>query len=536
MRPQLPAFLTDLARDRAALRTLITACLAIGAAGLDPHVLDPGMPSVRAALRTEPELQSLFTLGVVIQGAFLIVGGVAGDLDRRGRVLRLGLGGLIGASLLALLWPSGPGLVVSRMIGWASTGLILPFAIGSVAVAYGGAVRATALGIAYACLGAATATAPALALAFGPLGPRGLAFGACILAAVVALVVSRGRLPDLPGARNVEGPFLALTGLWAFGIIALTGSILGVGRIDSLRAGIALAGVIAIVAAIVLRRRATGGRDAPRIDVRAVAVVLVVGMVVGFAQAAPLLQLPLYFRIILDYEPLLATIAIAPFVVALLVAGPLSGWLLARVAPRILVAVGLVAVGVADILFALVVGRAAGYPLFILPFALVGGGFVIATTIRTAIIFASVPRGLPASAAAFNEASVGVGSRIGTTVATVLVTSFTLGAYEAQLAGLPPEAVEALLVPLRDLLAVIGLPDFGPLIEGLDDALRPDYFEAVVTGLRASHLVPGVIAVAAGLLAIVALGRRDPVRSVWEYADERGREGVAPVGERPPSP
>ena len=70
--------------------------------------------------------------------------------------------------------------------------------------------------------------------------------------------------------------------------------------------------------------------------------------------------------------------------------------------------------------------------MFVLPFTLVGAGFVIATTVRTAIIFASVPRGLPASAAAFNEASVGVGSRIGTAVATVLFTRYALDAYQAE--------------------------------------------------------------------------------------------------------
>ena len=77
------------------------------------------------------------------------------------------------------------------------------------------------------------------------------------------------------------------------------------------------------------------------------------------------------------------------------------------------------------------------------------------------------------------------------------------------------------MAPFRELLDVVGLPDFGPLVKGLDASLRPEYFEAAVTGLRVSHLVPGAIAIVAGLIAFVVLGRRDPVRSVWEYADER---------------
>jgi hypothetical protein len=180
--------------------------------------------------------------------------------------------------------------------------------------------------------------------------------------------------------------------------------------------------------------------------------------------------------------------------------------------------------------FALVVGRSSPYIAFVLPFALVGAGFVIATSVRTAIIFASVPHGLPASAAAFNEASVGVGSRIGTTVATVLLTRFALDAYQGQLAGLGPDAMATATAQLRDLLAVIGLPDFGSLVQGLPDSLRPDYFEAVITGLRVSHFVPGLIAIVAGVVSFVLLGPRDPVKSVWEYADERGPAGAPEAG------
>ena len=54
----------------------------------------------------------------------------------------------------------------------------------------------------------------------------------------------------------------------------------------------------------------------------------------------------------------------------------------------------------------MIAGPGTGYVLFVLPLVLIGAGFVVATTVRTAIIFASVPRGLPATAAALNEASL----------------------------------------------------------------------------------------------------------------------------------
>ena len=176
---------------------------------------------------------------------------------------------------------------------------------------------------------------------------------------------------------------------------------------------------------------------------------------------------------------------------------------------------GLVAVGLGDLLLALVAGRGASYLLFILPFILVGAGFVIATTVRTAVIFASVPRDLPGSAAALNEASVGLGSRVGIAVASVLLTEATLAAYAAS----PPAGVDldASLATLRDLLVAIGTPGFTALVGGVDPALLSGYGNAYIDGIRLVHLATGAIAVVAGLIAVAALGRRESLEGMWEH-------------------
>ncbi len=394
--------------------------------------------------------------------------------------------------------------------------------------AYEGATRATALGVVYAVLGGATAAAPALALAQGVDGGRWPAFLACGAMSIVALIVIRGRLPGLPGATLAERPWQAVIGLWAFGITALVAGLLSIGRIDLVRVAVVVggAGVLA-VAGELSRRLIRGGSHAP-VDVRAVSVVLAVGVVVGFAQVAPTLQLPMYFQFVEDFPPLLATAAIAPFVLALLLAGPISGFLLARFQPRSLIAGGLMAMGLANVAVSLVIAQGASYLAFVAPFVLIGAGFVIATTVRTAVIFASVPRGLPATAASLNEASLGVGARVGVTEVTLIAITVAMDAYRGEVAALGPDVAERMLAAFRDVIALIGLPGFVQTVQGIDAAVRPDYDEAIVQGLRASHLVPGLVALAAGGVAYLALGRRDPVRSVFDYADERdGGPGVA---------
>ena len=157
-----------------------------------------------------------------------------------------------------------------------------------------------------------------------------------------------------------------------------------------------------------------------RVDRRAVSIALFVGFIVGYAQTAPLIQLPIYFQIALGYGPVLAVVATVPFMAALVVAGPVAGILIGRFQPRTIVVWGVAAVGAGNILAALVIGPGRPTLGFGVAMLLIGAGFVVATTVRTAIIFASVPRGLPATAAALNEVSVSMGAR----AALVLVTTF----------------------------------------------------------------------------------------------------------------
>jgi hypothetical protein len=46
-----------------------------------------------------------------------------------------------------------------------------------------------------------------------------------------------------------------------------------------------------------------------------------------------------------------------------------------------------------------------------------------------------------------------------------------------------------------------------------------------------SHLIPGLVALVAGVIAFIALGHRDPVHSVFDYADERGAAAAPTTAE-----
>ena len=271
-----------------------------------------------------------------------------------------------------------------------------------------------------------------------------------------------------------------------------------------------------------------------------------------------LLQLPLFFQLISGYGPLVAVVATLPFIIALIVTGPIVGVLLGRVGPRPLITIGVLAVGLGNILLAARRSRPARrYLFFILPLAFIGAGFVIATTVRTAIIFASVPRGLPATAAALNEASVAMGTRAGLVVGTLTIATLAVSNLTAAMAGQPPATIDAAVAVLRELLVAIGSPGYGALVEGVAQPERVEFGLAYTDAVRSFLGITGVVTFIAAAVTWFLVGRRDPLTSVWEHRDERtkprpdGRErsgrpvrgrrtssgpGAGPHSARPPRP
>ena len=533
-RPQLPpleSVVGDLFADRTRVRTLVAGAAALLAAGIDPRIWAPQLTTVQAAVRAQPGLDSLIMLNGLAAAIVLLAGGAIGDLSRARPLIRGGLVVLVGTALVGLLLPDTAMFAAARIVSNLAGAIVFPVALASIALAFNGIARATAIGIGYAAFGIGQAVMPIL-LEVVP-GSYTPGFIAVLVAALIALRLAWGTAFELPQPRPAERPYIVGTALWASGIVALATGVLwlGSGLTNPIRLGIIAAGLLLLGAYVVLeRRRRVLQPERIRVERRPVTVALFAGLVIAVAQNIPMSQLPNYFGVILGYGPLFGIVAVAPLFVALVLAGPVAGYLLARVSPRTLVGGGIVAVGIGNLAMGLILGRDASYIGFVLPLVLIGGGFVIATTVRTAIIFASVPRGLPATAAAMNEASIQVGARAGILISAAVIGQVGLATLDAALAqaGVSADAAAAQHDQFAGLLAVFGTPAFTSLI----GAVHPDdiagYGDAYLAGLRAAFLLGGAAAVVGGAIAWAVLGRRDPLTSVYEHRDERQpADGVA---------
>ena len=528
---RVPAFLRDLGAKPGSARVLFVAVVSVAAGGLNPPVTWPGLPGVQSMIRAQPEV-NLLVLGVtLIAATLLFIGGILIDTDGRRRILIAALGVLMAASVFGLFVSAGPAFIASRLAGAAAAFTILPFGLALVATTYEGVVRATAIGIVYVAWGGTGALAPVLLTLLGPTGPTWPAFVVAALASGAALLFVRPRAPDLPAVARTQRSYVVATAAWALGIVVISAGAIDFGgrTADAIRLSLLAigAGMLAGYAIWSRRARLRPGVGLLHVERRPLTVAVAVGVIIGFAQAAPMFQLPLFFNLVLGYGPFLGVVATAPFVAALVIAGPVAGVLLTRFGPRTLVAGGLAAIGLGNLAVAAVLGLDSAYAFFIVPMLLIGAGFVIGTTVRSAIIFASVPSGLPGTAAALNEASLLVGSRIGLAVLTAIITERALAIYAGSLGSIDPGARDAAVAAFRNVLVAIGTPSISQVAASVTAADVAAFASAFVSAFRESLAGTGVLALVSAPLAWIALGARDPLTTQWEHLDERAEAATA---------
>ncbi len=523
-RPRLPGFLAEVVEDPRARAALIGGSIALFAAGLDPRVWSASLRSVQASVRLEPQIEAIILLAAVVEAALLLAGGAVGDTFPIRRIVLVGLAAEGVTAIAGLVVTDGPLFVVCRLIGLGASAFVIPAALAAVATSYSGAARATAIGFAYGAYGAALAAGPLL-LEILP-GEQWPAFvvatASCAIA--IAILVARPSLGELGRPTRVERPYVLMAAWWGMAIVLVTTGVLwfGSGWDNPTRWALILGGGIAFLGVVGYerrRRRADPGRI--QVDVRPVAVAVFVGFILALAQTIPMAQLPLYFELVLRFGPLGSIVALGPLFAALVIAGPLAGYLLERLSPRALVGGGVVVVGIGDLALAVLVDPRANYLGFIVPCLFVGAGFVVGTTVRTAIIFAGVPRGLPATAAALNEASLAVGARIGIVLTSTIVARTALADYAHALTGAPGQLVDQAVAQFRDFITAVETIPFEEIASALHPGdIRP-YLDAYDAGVQLALIFAGLVAIAGGIGAWLLLGRHDPLKTVWDLRDER---------------
>jgi MFS family permease len=401
----------------------------------------------------------------------LVVGGRAGDLFGRRRMLLIGLGGFAFASVLAGLAPSLPLFVAARALMGVAGGLLLPQTLSLIAQEYPQARRGRAIGI-WAMIAAVGQGGAAplggfvadlidwRAVLFADVPIAALAAGAVLLARVPERERHRGVRLDVPSALLFAGAAVAL-------VAALTE--LDGGRLldAEVLAPLVAAALLAAGFVAVSRRSAQPLFDLALLRRGRFVGAVAINLFVNAALMAILFLGPIYLQRGLGLSTGAASAATLGAMIAMVAAALPAGWAADRGRPRRVLAAGLGLTGTGALLLALAGDGGTATTLAVIAFALAAAGQCLAIVPASAIALASVgPREAGAAAGILKTTSM-LGSVLGVAVSAAVYDAVGAERLRSLFAGHGAPLGDAALAKLTNLLAgghapgaLDGLPGF----------------------------------------------------------------------------
>jgi EmrB/QacA subfamily drug resistance transporter len=398
---------------------------------IDASIVNIALPDIRADLHFSVQsLQWVLSGYLLTYGGFMLLGGRAGDLLGRRRVLVTGTTVFAVSSLVGGFAGDAGILVAARMTQGLGAAMMLPAALSLLTTMFHeGRDRNTALGAWGGVAGLASAAGVFLGgvLTEGP-GWRWVLFvnppiAAALIGAIFILIPGeRRRAPlanfDLLGTVLVTGGMLLLV----FALVKAPDQGWGSGRTIG-----ELTGAAALLAAFVVNEQRSRNPLVPLsiFNVRGLAAADVTQLIGVAGFLSMFFFLTLYMQNVLGFSPLQTGAAYLPLTAGVAVAAGIASQLMSRIGTRPLIAGGAATVAVGLLLLSRVPADGS-YLADLLPGLMIvsfGGGamFVAVTTAANA----GVPADKAGLAAALLNASQQVGGALGLAVLSALATART---------------------------------------------------------------------------------------------------------------
>lgn len=388
---------------------LTTCILASSLAFIDGSVLNVALPAIGHSFGARTaEVQWVMNAFTLPLSALLLLGGAAGDLYGRRRVMQAGIALFTLASMLCAMAPSLEIFLGARALQGIGAALLLPNSLATLSASFEGEKRGRAVGTWAAAGAIAGAAAPLLGgwLVDGP-GWRFI-FLLNIPIALGAILLGWLYVPE---SQNEERPppdwlgaVLATLGLGAltFGLTAWSST----DRVGT-GAGATLAAGILILAAFFWVEARRG--DKAMVPLRLFGSRAFVGLTfftfaLYGALGGMMLLLPYTLIGALDYPATMAGLAVLPFPIIVAIGSPLMGKLAARIGPRWPLTIGPLIVAVGYALGMLIV-PGGDYVTSVLPSILtVSLGMAIAVAPLTTAVLGAVDEHHVGTASGLNSA------------------------------------------------------------------------------------------------------------------------------------
>ncbi|MFG3226018.1 MFS transporter [Kitasatospora sp. NPDC048194] len=407
---------------------VLAGALALDVSGLG--VLNAALPSVGTRFDLDDTtLQWVMTAYAVTFAGFLLIGGRLADVLGRRRVFEAGVALFTASALVGALAPDTAVLLGARGAQGIGAALSGPAALALLTGTFpAGPARNRALSV-YAAVGAASFSGGVLlgGVLTQLLGWRSVLWFSVLLGLAVLAATRAG----LPGGAGHSGR-LDLPGAIS-GTLGLTLLIVGVSS-DGATAWGVLGAAVVLLALFVVREHRTADPVLPLglFRITSVRSASLAAFLQYTGSVGMLFFAPLYLQGMLHYSPFESGVALVPMSLAVfLTANFATGRLLARYAPRTLMAVGLVLIGVGTGLW-LGTPHDGSYLWHVLPGLVISGiGQGLNFPSMTSAALAGVPTRQHAVAGAVNVVTQQIGASVGVAVMVLVAATSDdqLGGY-----------------------------------------------------------------------------------------------------------
>jgi MFS family permease len=460
---------------------------------------------------------------------FVLLAGVLADILGRRRVLLWTLVAfIIGMLLLTFLSP----LTVSYLLVYTLLAILVVMinilTITLVILTYEGRSQLFAVAVYSIISGASFLLAPILTRSIGRYFGTSLVFMLPLLLAGLGVRLTIKNIPERFTQGSLRRQDVIALAVWTAGLCLMIFAGILSGNLGwthpLVLAGLALGGLILISLAWLRGQRLPDRYRFKLAYGRELSVAVFSGVVLYLAFYAIVVQVFNFLNRVLQYNLVIAGLAMAPILIGALVQNSKIIRWTSQLGARQAMSLGLALVAVPALVLSLL-DTPISHWILLSGLLLVGFGFILCNSQRLLLLDSSVPRNLAATVQSIGGATANLGGALAYSFMMTLVTGFGLRAYIQQLEELGLSAAQITSRLFR-------LAEFGEQISVLStseeqiDLLREIDFwlvQAYVAGLSQAMLVLGFVCLFSAAIVYVGLrNTRGGSESIAEPVDQPG--------------
>lgn len=442
---------------------------------------------------------------------FILLAGVLGDIHGRRRMLLWTLTAfIVGMLWLTFLSP----LTVSYLLIYTLLAILVVMinilTVTLVILSYEGRSQLFAVAVYSIISGAGFLLAPILTRAIGHYFGANVVF---ILPVLLAVFGARLIIKNVP-ERFTEGRLrrqdVIVLAVWTAGLCLMIYAGVLSGNLGwshpLVWGGLALGGLMLLSVTWLRGQRLPGKYRIKMVHGRELSMAIFAGVVLYLAFFAIVVQIFNYLNKVLQYNLVIAGLAMTPILIGALVQNSKVIRWTSQLGVRQAMSLGLVLVAVPALVLSML-NTPISHWILLSGLLLVGFGFILCNSQRLLLLDSSVPRKLAATAQSIGSATANLGGALAYSFMMTLVIGFAVRAYVQTLEefGLSQEFITSRLFRLAEFGEQISV--LSTAEENIDLLREIDYWlvQAYITGLSRAMLVLGIVCLLSAAIVYVGL-------------------------------